>query len=253
MATITNVTLKSIANDIRNLGNAFNKQSNNIQSIADHILQGFEQSPQFDGKDGGNAYCQKIPSLVNTVYMFSPSKAKDVIAFFAGKIPFGIISRDGEYRLSKLNWDLIKAPEILQAENKAKAEKRQASIDANKAKRTETLEKAKHADALKIQLEDERQAKLDLLSKLSKVGKELKDVKENPDKIYADIQAERDQLRDQLVTLEKEKFQMVLKLQAEIDGLQLGLNKATIDAKNERDRLLKIIDEMKKDQDKKAA
>ena len=115
------------------------------------------------------------------------------------------------------------------------------------------MEKAKHADALKIQLEDERQAKLDLLNKLNKVGKELKDVRENPDKVYADIQAERDQLRDQLVALEKEKFQLTLKLQAEIDGLQLGLNKATIDAKNERDRLLKIIDEMKKDQDKKAA
>ena len=119
--TLKDSSLNAINREIGNLSRSFNSTANKINAIAGSILSGYEQAASFDGKDGGNAYCQKIPVLINTVYKFSPARAKDIIQFFAGKIPFGIINRDGEYRLSKLDWGYLKAPEVLATEEIGRA------------------------------------------------------------------------------------------------------------------------------------
>ena len=157
--TLKDSSLSSIGREIGNLGRAFNSSANKITAIAGSILAGYEQASDFNGKDGGNAYCQKIPALVNTVNKFSPARAKDLIQLFAGRIPFSLISRDGEYRLSRLDWGYLKAPEVLAEEAKAKADKRQAQADTKKAERAETLKKAAQAESL---AEQNKQLKAEL-------------------------------------------------------------------------------------------
>ena len=146
--TLKDSSLNAINREIGNLSRSFNSTANKIQAIAGSILAGYEQAASFDGKEGGNAYCQKIPVLINTVYKFSPARAKDIIQFFTGKIPFGIISRDGEYRLSKLDWGYLKAPEVLAAEAQAKANNRKAQAESRKAEKDSVIKKAAQAESL---------------------------------------------------------------------------------------------------------
>lgn len=171
--TLKDSSLNSIQREIGNLSRSFNSTTNKIDAISASILAGYQQAPQFDGKLGGNAYCQKIPALINTVNKFSPARAKLIIQFFAGKVPFSLIQRDGEFRLSKLNWDALKDPEVLQAEAQVKADTRKAQADTRKAQRDEIVRKAGQAESLAEQLKIAKAELAKAKAELVKVQREL--------------------------------------------------------------------------------
>jgi hypothetical protein len=107
--TLSEISVDSVGRAINDLSKAFNNNADKISVIQTSIMVGYEQGG-FDVT--GNAFCQKAAALASAVAKFSPDRAKKVVAFFKGKIPFSIVSNgEGEYKLSKLNWDLVKDDE----------------------------------------------------------------------------------------------------------------------------------------------
>jgi hypothetical protein len=151
--TLSEISVASVGRAIKQLDTAFNNNSGKITVIQSTIMVGYEQASNFDTE--GNAYCQKAGALASAVAKFSPDRAKKVVAFFKGKIPFSIVSNgEGGYKLSKLNWDLIKAPEVLQAEHDTRVEDAKTRAAKRKADNAETVAKAKKADMLQEQVKE---------------------------------------------------------------------------------------------------
>lgn len=165
--TISKISVDSIGSRIKQLEQDWNKSFRSIEFIQNSILIGFEQSPDFVI---GNAYCQKAGHLVNTVNKFSPDKAKKAIAFFEGKIPFPILSRDGEYRLGKLNWDLMKTPDELEQAQTLKIQKQKERNDKTAANAAEKKAKLAAFDTLTKRVDE----KDDELKKLKLENDQLK-------------------------------------------------------------------------------
>jgi hypothetical protein len=166
--TLSEVSVASIGRAIKQLDAAFNNNSDKINVIQSTIMVGYEQSASFDVD--GNAYCQKAAALANAIVKFSPDRAKKVVAFFKGKIPFSIVSNgEGGYKLSKLNWDLIKSDEILQAEHNKRVEDAKARAEKRKADNAETVAKANKADALQEQIKQLKAENAELKSRLAKL------------------------------------------------------------------------------------
>jgi hypothetical protein len=151
--TLSEVSVASVGRAIKQLDTAFNNNSDKIAVIQSTIMVGYEQASNFDAE--GNAYCQKAGALASAVAKFSPDRAKKVVAFFKGKIPFSIVSNgEGGYKLSKLNWDLIKAPEVIASEHAKRVEDAKNRADKRKADNAETVAKAKKADMLQEQIKE---------------------------------------------------------------------------------------------------
>ena len=151
--TLSEISVASVGRAIKQLDTAFNSNADKITVIQATIMVGYEQAKSFDVD--GNAYCQKSAALASAVAKFSPDRAKKVVAFFKGKIPFSIVSNgEGGYKLSKLNWELIKATEVLQAEHDKRVQDAKDRADKRKADNAETIAKAKQADALQGQLKE---------------------------------------------------------------------------------------------------
>ena len=170
--TLSEISVKSVGRAINDLSKAFNNNANKIETIQSTIMVGYEQASSFDVD--GNAYCQKAASLANAIVKFSPDRAKKVVAFFKGKIPFSIVSDGGGgYKLSKLNWDLIKASEIIEAEHAKRQQDAKARADKRKADNAEIVAKANKADALQEQIKQLKAENAELKSRLAKleVGK----------------------------------------------------------------------------------
>jgi hypothetical protein len=167
--TLSEISVKSVARAIKQLDTAFNSNADKISVIQSTILVGYEQASSFDVD--GNAYCQKAASLATTVAKFSPDKqAKNIVAFFKGKIPFSIVSNgEGGYKLSKLNWDLIKSPEIIQAEHAKRVQDAKDRANKRKADNAETVAKANKADALQEQIRLLKAENAELKSRLAKL------------------------------------------------------------------------------------
>jgi hypothetical protein len=150
--TLSEISVNSVGRAITQLNTAFNNNADKINVIQTTILTGYEQ---VEFEVTGNAYCQKAAALASTVAKFSPDRAKKVVAFFKGKIPFSIVSNgEGGYKLSKLNWDLIKAPEVLQAEHDKRVKDAKDRANKRKANNAETVKKANQADVLAEQVKE---------------------------------------------------------------------------------------------------
>ena len=150
--TLSEISVASVGRAIKQLDTAFNSNANKIEVIQTSIMVGYEQSNDDVAR---NAYCQKAAALASTVAKFSVDRAKKVITFFKGKIPHNITSNgDGGYKLSSLNWDLIKAPEVLQAEREKLSADAKARAVKRKAEQAETVAKATKADVLAEQVKE---------------------------------------------------------------------------------------------------
>lgn len=168
--TLSEVSVASVGRSIAQLSKAFNSNAEKIDVIQATIMVGFEQSDNFDTT--GNAYCQKAAALTNAVAKFSPDRAKRVITFFKGKIPFSIVSNgEGGFKLSKLNWDLIKAPEVLQAEHDKKSADAKTRADKRKADNAETVAKAARFDSIQEELKRLKAENAELKTRLAQYEK----------------------------------------------------------------------------------
>lgn len=168
--TLNEVSVASVGRSINQLSKAFNANAEKIDTIQATIMVGYEQSIKFEVD--GNAYCQKAATLVNAVAKFSPDRAKKVVAFFKGKIPFSITSNgEGGYKLSKLNWDLIKASEVIQAEHDKRVLNAKNRAEKRKADNAETVAKAAKADALQEELKRLKAENAELKTKLAQYEK----------------------------------------------------------------------------------
>lgn len=166
--TLSEISVASVGRAIKQLDQAFNNNADKISVIQATIMVGYEQSSNFDVD--GNAYCQKAAALANAIVKFSPDRAKKVVAFFKGKIPFSIVSNgEGGYKLSKLNWDLIKSPEVIQAEHDKRVEDAKGRAEKRKADNAETVAKANKADALQEQIRLLKAENAELKSRLAKL------------------------------------------------------------------------------------
>jgi hypothetical protein len=166
--TLSEISVPSVGRAIKQLDTAFNNNSGKIAVIQTTIMVGYEQSVSFD--TDGNAYCQKAASLASAVAKFSPDRAKKVVAFFKGKIPFSIVSNgEGGYKLSKLNWDLIKSPEVIQTEHDKRVQDAKDRADKRKADNAETVAKANKVDALTEQVKQLKAENAELKSRLAKL------------------------------------------------------------------------------------
>ncbi len=165
--TLSEISVASVGRAIKQLDQAFNNNSDKIAVIQTSIMVGYEQGG-FDVT--GNAYCQKAAALASAIAKFSPDRAKKVVAFFKGKIPFSIVSNgEGGYKLSKLNWDLIKAPEVIQAEHDKRVKDAKDRADKRKADNAETVAKANKSDALQEQIKQLKAENAELKSRLAKL------------------------------------------------------------------------------------
>lgn len=168
--TLSEVSVQSVGRSIAQLSKAFNANAEKIEVIQNSILVGFDQAANFDVD--GNAYCQKAAALTNAVAKFSPDRAKKVISFFKGKIPFSIVSNgEGGFKLSKLNWDLIKAPEVLQAEHDKRVNDAKTRAEKRKADNTETVNKAARFDAVQEELKRLKAENAELKTRLAQYEK----------------------------------------------------------------------------------
>jgi hypothetical protein len=166
--TLSEISVASVGRAIKQLDTAFNSNADKINVIQATIMVGYEQASSFDVD--GNAYCQKAAALASAIAKFSPDRAKKVVAFFKGKIPFSIVSNgEGGYKLSKLNWELIKAPEVLQAEHDKRVKDAKDRADKRKADNAETVAKANRADALQEQIKELKAENAELKSRLAKL------------------------------------------------------------------------------------
>jgi hypothetical protein len=158
--TLSAISVATVGRAIKQLDAAFNNNADKICVIQATIMVGYEQAQVFDIE--GNAYCQKAASLASTVAKFSPDRAKKVVAFFKGKIPFSIVSNgEGGFKLSKLNWDLIKAPEVIEAEHEKRVNDAKTRAEKRKADNATTVAKANQADALTQELKQLKDAMTD--------------------------------------------------------------------------------------------
>jgi hypothetical protein len=165
--TLSEISVASVSRAIKQLDTAFNNNSDKIAVIQASIMVGYEQGG-FDVT--GNAYCQKAAALASAVAKFSPDRAKKVVVFFKGKIPFSIVSNgEGGYKLSKLNWDLVKDDEVLQAEHAKRVKDAKDRADKRKADNAETVAKANKADALQEQIKELKAENAELKSRLAKL------------------------------------------------------------------------------------
>jgi hypothetical protein len=165
--TLSEISVASVGRAIKQLDTAFNNNADKISVIQTSIMVGYEQGG-FDVT--GNAFCQKAAALASAVAKFSPDRAKKVVAFFKGKIPFSIVSNgEGGYKLSKLNWDLVKAPEVLQAEHDKRVSDAKDRAAKRKADNAETVAKANKADALQEQIKQLKAENAELKSRLAKL------------------------------------------------------------------------------------
>jgi hypothetical protein len=165
--TLSEISVPSVGRAITQLNTSFNTNAAKINIIQSSIMVGYEQGG-FDVT--GNAYCQKAAALASTVAKFSPDRAKKVVAFFKGKIPFSIVSNgEGGYKLSKLNWELIKAPEVLQAEHDKRVQDAKNRAVKRKADNAETVAKANKADVLAEQVKELKAENAELKSRLAKL------------------------------------------------------------------------------------
>jgi hypothetical protein len=168
--TLSDVSVQSVGRSITQLSKAFNANAEKIDVIQSTIMVGFEQSTEFDKE--GNAYCQKAAALTNAVAKFSPDRAKKVVSFFKGKIPFSIVSNgEGGFKLSKLNWDLIKAPEILQAEHDKKSADAKTRAEKRKADNAEVVAKATRFDSVQEELKRLKAENAELKTRLAQYEK----------------------------------------------------------------------------------
>jgi hypothetical protein len=168
--TLSDVSVASVGRSITQLSKAFNSNASKIDTIQSTIMVGFEQAPSFDKE--GNAYCQKAAALATTVAKFSPDRAKKVVSFFKGKIPFSITSNgEGGYKLSKLNWDLIKAPEVIQQEHDKRVSDAKTRAEKRKADNAEVVAKANKADALQEQIKQLKLENAELKTRLAQYEK----------------------------------------------------------------------------------
>jgi hypothetical protein len=166
--TLSEISVASVSRAIKQLDTAFNNNSDKIAVIQASIMVGYEQSVSFD--TDGNAYCQKAAALASAIAKFSPDRAKKVVVFFKGKIPFSIVSNgEGGYKLSKLNWDLVKDDEVLQAEHAKRVKDAKDRADKRKADNAETVAKANKADALQEQIKQLKAENAELKSRLAKL------------------------------------------------------------------------------------
>jgi hypothetical protein len=165
--TLSEISVPSVGRAKKQLDTAFNNNSGKIAVIQTTIMVGYEQGG-FDVT--GNAYCQKAAALASAIAKFSPDRAKKVVVFFKGKIPFSIVSNgEGGYKLSKLNWDLVKDDEVLQAEHDKRAKDAKDRADKRKAEQAETVAKANKADALQEQIKELKAENAELKSRLAKL------------------------------------------------------------------------------------
>ena len=165
--TLSEISVPSVGRAKKQLDTAFNNNSGKIAVIQTTIMVGYEQGG-FDVT--GNAYCQKAAALASAIAKFSPDRAKKVVAFFKGKIPFSIVNNgEGGYKLSKLNWDLIKSPEVIQAEHDKRVQDAKDRADKRKADNAETVAKANKADALQEQIKELKAENAELKSRLAKL------------------------------------------------------------------------------------
>lgn len=166
--TLSEVSVASVGRAIKQLDTAFNNNADKINVIQSTIMVGYEQAKAFDTE--GNAYCQKAGALASAVAKFSPDRAKKVVAFFKGKIPFSIVSNgEGGYKLSKLNWDLVKDDDVLQAEHDKRVADAKDRANKRKAEQAETVAKANKADALQEQIKQLKAENAELKSRLAKL------------------------------------------------------------------------------------
>jgi hypothetical protein len=166
--TLSEISVASVGRAIKQLDTTFNSNADKINVIQASIMVGYEQAASFD--IDGNAYCQKAGALASTVAKFSPDRAKKVVTFFKGKIPFSIVSNgEGGYKLSKLNWDLIKSPEVLQAEHATRVNAAKDRANKRKANNAEIVAKANTADAMQEQIKQLKAENAELKSRLAKL------------------------------------------------------------------------------------
>ena len=167
--TLSEVSVASVGRSINQLEKAFNANANKISVIQATILVGFEQSTD---EVESNKYCQKAAALPSAVAKFSTDRAKDVVTFFRGKIPHNITSNgEGGYKLSSLNWDLLKSPEILKAEADKKSADAKARGIKRKADNAEVVAKAAKADVLQEELKRLKAENAELKTRLAQYEK----------------------------------------------------------------------------------